>query len=113
MKWRKANGYNLIFPLLDASKEMENFNSSSKLSKCFDIEKGHKIFLSLNVHLVIDFINPINIYNSECKSGEECFGGVAQTVTKVKTNNSSRVLFLFIILSSLHVIFKRQIFINK
>ncbi len=32
---------------------------------------------------------PINIYNSECKSGEECFGGVARTVTKVRTNNST------------------------
>ncbi len=38
---------------------------------------------------------PINTYGSECKSGEECFGGVARTVTKVRTNNSTRVLLYF------------------
>jgi 2',3'-cyclic-nucleotide 2'-phosphodiesterase (5'-nucleotidase family) len=48
---------------------------------------------------------PININNFDCKSGEECFGGVARTVTKVRTNNSYEVLFLIIILNSLH---KRQ-----
>jgi 2',3'-cyclic-nucleotide 2'-phosphodiesterase (5'-nucleotidase family) len=46
---------------------------------------------------------PINTFGSECKSGEECFGGVARTVTKVRTNNSNEDLFKFIIFNSLHI----------
>ncbi len=44
----------------------------------------------------------INTYGSECKSGEECFGGVARTVTKVRTNNSYKGL-PFIIFNALHI----------
>ncbi len=37
---------------------------------------------------------PINTYGSECKSGEECFGGVARTVTKVRKTIHIEVSYL-------------------
>jgi len=47
--------------------------------------------------------SPINTYGSECMSGKECFGGVARTVTKVRTNNSwSILLVLVFIINSFH-----------